>query len=326
MPIRRTSSPSSAHKLIDRARALDSRPRLRAVPRKDCYRPGAAAVPPWFKAQQAVGSLVGRRFEGQEADRAVEALYQGLLGRASDPEGHAAHKALLEQGRVGEVVDGFVSSPEFRQRTCALTPESLSQALYQSFLGRAPDPEGDLATRSAITRGHLAHRVFDILHSAEFEGILRQPKATPQPPEAPVPTPPKVPGPPANWDHSLTTIPWRPEFAQGVKHIDQSSAAAAAKSAAQWVKDTYPDLFAKADDRQVCFEIMGRVIGVLRAAGHDAYRVVNHPSRPVGDGWRYGSDAVVMSGRVWDVYVAIGEANTPAAQDVGAADLTRPRE
>jgi hypothetical protein len=54
--------------------------------------------------------------------------------------------------------------------------------------------------------------------------------------------------------------------------------------------------------------------------------VVNHPALPQSNGVRYGSDAVVVAGRIWDVFVGMGESNTPAAQDMGANPAGRPRE
>lgn len=72
----------------------------------------------------------------------------------------------------------------------------------------------------------------------------------------------------------------------------------AALSAARWVKEQYPRLFA-------------------RVAGSDAHRVVNHPSRAVGDGWRSGSDAIVLEGSVFDVYRGIGTENEPQAMNAG---------
>lgn len=109
----------------------------------------------------------------------------------------------------------------------------------------------------------------------------------------------------------LSTVPLRPEYAAAP--IDTSSGPAAARSAAQWVKDTYPQLFGRGDDRQVAFEVMTHVIGAMRAHGFDAHRVVNHPSIPVGTGQRYGSDALVVGGQIYDVYGAFGE---PGRSDV----------
>lgn len=112
---------------------------------------------------------------------------------------------------------------------------------------------------------------------------------------------------------ALSTVPDRPEYANA--NIDRSSPEAAARSAAQWAKDTYPELFGHGDDRQAAYEVMTHVIGALRAAGFDATRVVNHPSRAVGDPYRYGSDALVLGGNIYDVYGAFGD---PGRSDVQA--------
>ena len=146
---------------------------------------------------------------------------------------------------------------------------------------------------------------------------------TPTTPTTPtVPTTP--PGTPVEPGAPLSTVPFLPEYASA--SIDKSSPSAAALSAARWAKDKYPDLFARAGDRQVCYEIMTKVVGALRAAGFDATRVVNHPDRPVGDGWRYGSDAVVVNGTIFDVFGGMGESNNPQALDAGPYEAGRLRE
>lgn len=139
--------------------------------------------------------------------------------------------------------------------------------------------------------------------------------------------PGRPPGPaPSEPGAPLSTVPMRPEYAN--IPIDKSSPAAAARSAAEWVRRNHPEFFDKGDDRQVAFEMMTWVVGALRANGYDATRVVNHPSRPVGDGMRYGSDAVVLNGRIYDVYVAWGDPGRgdPTAQDVGPYEPGRLRE
>ena len=76
----------------------------------------------------------------------------------------------------------------------------------------------------------------------------------------------------------------------------------------------------------VCVEIMGHVIGAMRAAGYDATRVVNHPSLPQSNGVRYGSDAMVVNGRIYDVYGDMGVSNKPQALDQGPYEAGRLRE
>jgi len=75
------------------------------------------------------------------------------------------------------------------------------------------------------------------------------------------------------------------------------------------------------DDRQAMMNVMTQVIGVLRSMGLDAHRVVNHPTMPAPQ--RYGSDAVVVGGRIFDVYGAFGQENRPVQQDVGPWDSAR---
>lgn len=124
------------------------------------------------------------------------------------------------------------------------------------------------------------------------------------------PTEPTGPG-AAEPGSPLSTVPLLPEYKNAP--IDRSSGEAAARSAAQWVKDTYPELFGHGDDRAIAFKVMTHVIGAMRSAGFDAHRVVNHPSRPIGDGQRYGSDALVVNGQIYDVYGAFGD---PGRSDV----------
>ncbi len=144
------------------------------------------------------------------------------------------------------------------------------------------------------------------------------------------PTAPTTPGTPGTTPREpgapLSTVPLKPEYAN--IPLDTSSPSAAAKSAAQWVRQNHPEFFDKGDDRQVAFEMMTWVVGALRAHGYDATRVVNHPDRPVGDGLRYGSDAVVLNGRIYDVYVAWGDPGRgdPVANDVGPYAAGRLRE
>ena len=149
------------------------------------------------------------------------------------------------------------------------------------------------------------------------------PLAAPTSPTRPVePTPTQPTGALVEPGAPLRTVPLLPEFLNA--NIDKSSPDAAALSAARWAKATYPELFTRATDRNVCAEIMGKVIGALRVAGYDATRVVNHSSLP--DGARWGSDAVVINGNVFDVYRAMGEASEPVAQNQGPYEAGRLRE
>jgi hypothetical protein len=162
--------------------------------------------------------------------------------------------------------------------------------------------DGTVATREEIAR---------------FPPLATRPPVTPAPPVAPPPPGTLVePGAP------LRTVPLLPEYLNA--NIDKSSPEAAAISAARWAKATYPELFARAADRNVDTEIMTKVIGALRVAGYDATRVVNHPT--LTDGYRYGSDAIVLNGTVFDVYRGMGEANEPQAMNAGPYEAGRLRE
>lgn len=124
----------------------------------------------------------------------------------------------------------------------------------------------------------------------------------------------------------LQTVPERAEYANAP--IDTSSVDKAVVSAASWVKQTRPDLFVEGDDRDKAYEMMTVLIAGLRAKGYDAHRVVNHPSRPIGHSLRYGSDAVVINGVIYDCYGGLGDPNrsTPQALNVGPYAAGRERE
>ncbi|NLI76829.1 MAG: hypothetical protein GX442_10355 [Candidatus Riflebacteria bacterium] len=132
--------------------------------------------------------------------------------------------------------------------------------------------------------------------------------------------PPKEPG------EALETVPMLPGYAD--VPIDTSSDRAAITSTATWVKEHHPDLFVEGDDRDKAYVMMTHVIGIMRAHGYDAHRVVNHPSRPVGNPWRYGSDALVINGYIFDCYAGLGDLNMsrPQALYVGPYAAGRLRE
>ena len=187
------------------------------------------------------------------------------------------------------------------------------KSLYRELLGREPDLEGFRAHVNGLASGMSREAIKNVfLSSPELrEKQAAEAKVAAAPPAAPVE--PTTPAPRAEPGPALSTVPQLPAYATAP--IDRSSDVAAARSAAQWVKDTHPELFGQGDDRAVAFQVMSHVIGAMRAAGFDAHRVVNHPSRPVGDGQRYGSDALVVGGQIYDVYGAFGD---PGRSDVQA--------
>lgn len=296
-------------------------------PPPDRFERGNGKAVDWKRHPGRLDGAAAPTFPQEKAERVVAALYRGVLGREPDASGLETYVPMVAEGRLADVVDAVLGSPEFAGRVGAMTLESLSADLYEGILGRAPDPDGDAATRACIHGGRLAARVFDMLLSPEHQGILDAPPSTPTPPSVPTPTPPSTPTPPTTPaprepGPALSTVPWRPEFSAAP--IDTSSPEKAVLSAAQWVKDVKPEWF-QVDDRQVCFDMMTWVIGALRAHGYDAHRVVNHPSHPIGNGWRYGSDALVLEGKVYDAYRGIGDPNASVPQAMYVGDYARDR-
>ena len=181
------------------------------------------------------------------------------------------------------------------------------KGLYRELLNREPDIEGFNAHMAGLARGASREEIRQtFLNSTEYAEKQAAPVNGPVTPPAPTVTLVE-PGAP------LRTVPLRPEYAEA--NIDKSSPEAAALSAARWARSKYSELFTRAEDRNVCAEIMTHVIGALRVAGYDATRVVNHPS--MNDGARWGSDAVVLNGNVFDVYRAMGQEAVPVAQNMG---------
>jgi hypothetical protein len=154
-----------------------------AVAIKDRYEQGTQGGGDWRVGQHRLAGAPAPKFPVAQADLIVDSLYRALLGREPDPSGRQAFRPLVESGRLAEAVDAVIHSDEFRARAQSLSPEELSNSMYQGSLGRAPDPEGDLATRAALHRGHLAHRVLDMLLSPEHAQRMASP-----PPTGPVET------------------------------------------------------------------------------------------------------------------------------------------
>ncbi len=123
----------------------------------------------------------------------------------------------------------------------------------------------------------------------------------------------------------LATVPPNPIY-RSVR-LDKSSPLAALLSAARWIRENKPEYFDKGEDRPTAYKMMTDLIGIMRANGYDAHRVVNHPSRPIGEPGRYGSDALVLDGVIYDCFRSWGDpgAGDPQTLDVGTYG-DRPRE
>lgn len=240
---------------------------------------------------------------------------------ARSPEMKQAVKQVEKQVEA-EVVRGlqrFVDRFEHQQPVApkTITPEQRASneqfvtGLYRELLQREPDADGLKAHLAGLERGATRAQIRDVfLNSSEYAELQRPPPAPVEPTPAPAPAPaPRTypePGP------ALSTVPPKPEYLD--VPIDTSSADAALLSTARWVRANRPGYFDKGDDRHVAMEMMTEVIGILRAHGFDAHRVVNHPSLPMSNPVRWGSDAVVLNGKIHDLFIAWG--------DPGRADPT----
>lgn len=259
--------------------------------------------------------------------RAGQFFREAVSAVRQDPQVKAAVRSASAQ-LVRGLVDGFEPA---RAKPAASPQQRAANAdyvngLYRELLGREADPGGFAAHMSGLDGGTSRAQLRQVfLDSPEYQALQRQPPAAPapvEPPPAPAPVPaPRTypePGP------ALATVPPKPEYLDA--RVDRSSEGAAVLSAARWVKQAHPEYFNQGDDRNVAMAMMADVIGALRAAGYDAHRVVNHPSR--NDALRYGSDALVVGGNIYDVYGSWGDPNasTPQALNQGPYAPGRLRE
>lgn len=130
----------------------------------------------------------------------VQLLYRHLLNREADPQGEAAHVALLDAGGdLGGVVMSIIGSEEFKAGSCAskqvrdpqgvTTDDSripeLVHILYEAILHRAPDEEGLAHYVQALRSGATIWSVIDEFNAARATEAR---DATP----APLPTDPTI--------------------------------------------------------------------------------------------------------------------------------------
>lgn len=119
--------------------------------------------------QVAVLDRPVKTFARGPAERVVQRLYQAVLGRDVDPSGLGAYTPLVEQGRLGRVINAFVLSSEFEARRGSLTSDQWSVLLYQALLERNPDPGGGAETTNAIAAQRAPERIQGMVLSAEYE-------------------------------------------------------------------------------------------------------------------------------------------------------------
>ncbi|MFT3706889.1 MAG: DUF4214 domain-containing protein [Archangium sp.] len=213
----------------------------------------------------------------------------------------------LERG-IERFVDRFESRVG---KPAGITPEQRAsnedfvRGLYRDLLKREPDAGGLAAHMAGLERGVSRADIRNVfLNSSEYQELQRpQPAPTPAPVE---PTPAPAPRTWAEPGPALSTVPPKPEYLD--VPIDTTSPEAALLSTAKWVRQNRPAYFDNMqDDRGLAKDMMTEVIGILRAHGFDAHRVVNHPSLPPSNPVRWGSDAAVLNGKVYDLYISYGD-------------------
>lgn len=237
---------------------------------------------------------------------------------ARDPHVRAAAKQVEQQltrAIEREAAKGFarfVDRFEPAPRKAPVSPEQRASheayvtSLYRDLLGREPDAEGLASHLRGLETGMSRAQIRDVfLGSDEYRALQQRPAPTPEPAPTPAPTPAPPPRTYPEPGPALSTVPPKPEYLD--VPLDKRSLDSAVLSAARWVREHRPQYFTQGEDRSVAFAMMTEVIGILRAHGYDAHRVVNHPSFPMGHGNRYGSDAVVVQDRIYDVFGAWGE-------------------
>lgn len=230
-----------------------------------------------------------------------------------DPHVRAAVKQLEQEvsrdlrREVARGVDRLVDRFEPARAKPRVSPEQRASneafvtSLYRDLLGREPDAAGLAAHLGGLEGGMTRAQLRDVfLGSDEYRALQQRPAPAPEPAPTPAPPPRTYPEP----GPALSTVPAKPEYLD--VPIDRGSMEAAVLSTARWVRANRPEYFNQGEDRSVAFAMMTEVIGILRAHGYDAHRVVNHPSLPMGHGNRYGSDAVVVQDRIYDVFGAWG--------------------
>lgn len=261
---------------------------------------------------------------------------------AKSPEVRAAVKQAEKQVEA-QIVRGLERGIErfvdrFEAKKVApkvITPEQRAsnedfvKGLYRDLLKREPDAGGFAAHLAGLEGGATRAQIRDVfLNSTEYAELQRPKPVEPAPaPVEPTPTPAPAPRTYVEPGPALSTVPPKPEYMD--VPIDTSSPQAAMLSTAKWVRQNKPHYFDNLqDDRGLAKDLMTEVIGILRAHGFDAHRVVNHPSLPPSNPVRWGSDAVVLAGGVYDLYGSYGDPrlSTPQLGYHGPYEAGRLRE
>ncbi len=109
-------------------------------------------------ADGASRAQVAQAFVGSDEAHsdAVDADYQLLLGRASDPTGNRYWTTRLDSGAYNETIEGTIAaSPEYYAKHGRGTDAGFVTALYRDFLGRTPS---GAEVASWMPGGHVADR------------------------------------------------------------------------------------------------------------------------------------------------------------------------
>jgi hypothetical protein len=104
----------------------------------------------------------------------LQRFYQGLLGRPADAGGLAFWDNLLDSGdAAGIVAGGILATPEYIATHTSMTDTQFVSSLYQGFLGRAPDAEGQAFYSGLLSAGtSRGDVVASIADSVEAKAVL----------------------------------------------------------------------------------------------------------------------------------------------------------
>ena len=131
-------------------------------------------------AREATGAreaTAAARGTNQVGGDPIELLYQGILGRNSDPEGKKHYQQQLNAGRsIDEIRQDFLNSEEFKKKNPQAQPVTTNRTsdpieeLYQSILGRNSDPEGKKHWQQELNAGKSIDAIRqDFFNSDEFK-------------------------------------------------------------------------------------------------------------------------------------------------------------
>lgn len=216
------------------------------------------------------------------------------------PDASRVDAAAAQAGRMGQT-GAMPIAPPGGPAPANEPADAFLKRVYREELGRAPDAEGFAAWMKNLEGGMSRDELrmhFQLCPEAQMPETKAR-KA---------------------WQGSMAgaegkdpveTIKADPRYAEA--KVDTTSLQTATESASQWVMARFPDLVDainkannavpenKQKSRQLCYELTGHLIGVLRANGVDAQRLVRQSHNDYGNPNRYVNDAFVLpDGRAID--------------------------